>query len=292
MAPENNWLSFSLLPMEMLSSSAPESTQMLHSSTDSQQYYFLDNFYANGWANQKAQAMYAEGDAHQAKEVADYMSFMDPQIEQHQVPKLEDFLGGDSTTLVRYSDSQTDTQDSSLTHLYDQGGSASYFNDQQDLKTIAATAAFQTFSTNSGSEVDDSASVAKTQLVASGEYAVQSTQSGDKLAYSQCANGGLSLGVHSNSNGVGHTNTTPSCEKAIVVVDSDSCKKIADSTFGQRTSIYRGVTRYCVCACVLEYNFAGTDGREDTKRIYGITAVEGRARPGKGVKRLAGHLDV
>ncbi|KAK3001055.1 hypothetical protein RJ639_022574 [Escallonia herrerae] len=243
MVPENNWLSFSLLPMEMLSSSAPESTQMLHSSTDSQQYYFLDNFYANGWANQKAQAMYAEGDAHQAKEVADYMSFMDPQIEQHQVPKLEDFLGGDSTSLVRYSDSQTDTQDSSLTHLYDQGGSASYFNDQQDLKTIAATAAFQTFSTNSGSEVDDSASVAKTHLVASGEYAVQSTQSGDKLAYSQCANGGLSLGVHSNSTGVGHTNT-PSCEKAIVVVDSDSCKKIADSTFGQRTSIYRGVTRH------------------------------------------------
>lgn len=29
-----------------------------------------------------------------------------------------------------------------------------------------------------------------------------------------------------------------------------------------------------------------TDGREDMKRIYGITAVDGRVRPGKGVKVL------
>lgn len=29
---------------------------------------------------------------------------------------------------------------------------------------------------------------------------------------------------------------------------------------------------------------AGTDGRVDMKRIYGITAVEGRVRLGKGVK--------
>ena len=57
MAPESsNWLSFSLSPMEMLSSSSQ--AQMLQptmkiipfdgASGDSQQYYFLDNFYANG----------------------------------------------------------------------------------------------------------------------------------------------------------------------------------------------------------------------------------------------------
>ncbi|GFS40500.1 hypothetical protein Acr_00g0068920 [Actinidia rufa] len=56
MAPESsNWLSFSLSPMEMLNSSSQ--AQMLQStmknvpfdgaSGDSQQYYFLDNFYWN-----------------------------------------------------------------------------------------------------------------------------------------------------------------------------------------------------------------------------------------------------
>lgn len=55
MAPEDNWLSFSLSPMAMFSSSTSQ-PQMLQStmkfdgssSADSQQYYFFDNFYANG----------------------------------------------------------------------------------------------------------------------------------------------------------------------------------------------------------------------------------------------------
>ena len=35
----------------------------------------------------------------------------------------------------------------------------------------------------------------------------------------------------------------------------------------------------------LSFHFiSDTDGRVDMKRIYGITAVEGRVRPGKGVK--------
>ncbi|CAK9135565.1 unnamed protein product [Ilex paraguariensis] len=236
MAPDNNWLSFSLSPMEMLSSSSQ--SQMLQSSisTDTQQYYFVDNFYANGWPNPKAQVMYTQGEHNQLKEVTSqtvngessiFTTFMDSQIHQNSVPKLEDFLGGDSTSLVRYSDSQTETQDSSLTHIYDQNGST-YFSDQQDLKTIAG---FQAFSTNSGSEVDDSASVARTQITC-GEFAGQSLESRNELAYSQCPANALSLGVN-----------TPSSEKAIVLVDSDSCKKITD-TFGQRTSIYRGVTRH------------------------------------------------
>jgi AP2-like factor (ANT lineage) len=129
--------------------------------------------------------------------------------------------------MVRYSDSQTETQDSSLTQIYDQG--SAYFNDQQDLKAFAG---FQAFSTNSGSEVDDSASVPRTQL-ACAEFVGQSIESaGSELAFSNCAKGALSLGV------------TQSSEKvAIVPAEPDSTKKIAD-TFGQRTSIYRGVTRY------------------------------------------------
>lgn len=62
MAPENNWLSFSLSSMEMLSSTATQQPQMLQStmkvapfdhassSADSQQqyYYYPDHFYTNG----------------------------------------------------------------------------------------------------------------------------------------------------------------------------------------------------------------------------------------------------
>ncbi|XAR73497.1 hypothetical protein NMG60_11007484 [Bertholletia excelsa] len=235
MAPgTSNWLSFSLSPMEMLSS--PSQPQMLQgSSADSQQYYFVDNFYANGWESSKAQGLYTG--ENQLKEVMGqgvgdssiFAGFADSQIHQNQAPKLEDFLGGDSA-LVRYSESQTETQDSSLTHIYDQGGSAAYFN--EDFKTIPATAGFQAFSTNSGSEVDDSASVGRTTHLASGDFAGQSIESGNELAFSQCPTGALSLGVNPHNT-----------DKALVSANSESCKKITD-TFGQRTSIYRGVTRH------------------------------------------------
>ena len=147
-----------------------------------------------------------------------YTTFLD----QNQAPpKLEDFLGGDST----------ETQDSSLTHISASAAAAAYFNDHhhQDLKNITG---FQAFSTNSGSEVDDSASVARTQVMCA-EFTGQSIESGTELAYPQCPTGALSLGVNAQN---------PPDQKAIVAVDSESCKKITD-TFGQRTSIYRGVTR-------------------------------------------------
>ncbi|XP_062144431.1 AP2-like ethylene-responsive transcription factor AIL6 [Alnus glutinosa] len=229
MAPASNWLSFSLSPMEMLRSSESQYITYESSSTASP-HYLIDNFYANGWTNPKSQVFCTEGEENQAKtSLADssiLTSFIDPQSQNHPVPKLEDFLG-DSSSMVRYSDSQTETQDSSLTQIYDQG--SAYFNDQQDLKAFAG---FQAFSTNSGSEVDDSASVPRTQL-ACAEFVGQSIESaGSELAFSNCAKGALSLGV------------TQSSEKvAIVPAEPDSTKKIAD-TFGQRTSIYRGVTRH------------------------------------------------
>ncbi|KAH7520440.1 hypothetical protein FEM48_Zijuj08G0144100 [Ziziphus jujuba var. spinosa] len=240
MAPATNWLSFSLSPMEMLRSS--ESTQFMaydNSNTVSPQY-LIDNFYANGWTNPKSQMYFPEEDNNQGKEcqgpsniAADspiITSFIDPQTHNQAIPKLEDFLG-DSSSMVRYSDSQTETQDSSLTQIYDQG--SAYFNDQQqDLKAIAA---FQTFSANSGSEVDDSVSIARTQQLTGGEFttghSIDSSGTGNELGFSSCPTGSLSLAV------------TQSSEKAIVSADSDCTKKIAD-TFGQRTSIYRGVTRH------------------------------------------------
>uniref|UniRef100_A0A2N9EF82 AP2/ERF domain-containing protein n=1 Tax=Fagus sylvatica TaxID=28930 RepID=A0A2N9EF82_FAGSY len=221
--------------MEMLRSSESQFMGYENSSTDSP-HYLIDNFYENGWANPpKSQVYYTEGE-NQGKEAGSQnladssilTSWIDPQSQNHAVPKLEDFLG-DSSSMVRYSDSQTETQDSSLTQIYDQG--SAYFNEQQDLKAFTG---FQAFSTNSGSEVDDSASIARTQL-ACAEFAGQSIESaGTELGFSNrgTARGALSLGV------------TQSSEKAIVSVESDSStKKIAD-TFGQRTSIYRGVTRH------------------------------------------------
>lgn len=156
-------------------------------------------------------------------------------------PKLEDFLG----------DSQTETQDSSLTHMYDHhqhhhhgstyfGGDHHHQHQQQqqhhhqhqDLKSITG---FQAFSNNSGSEVDDSGSIGKSQA-ACNEFGTHCVESGNEFTYSTAAatataSGALSLGVAQNSE-----------ETAIAVADSDSSKKIVD-TFGQRTSIYRGVTR-------------------------------------------------
>ncbi|KAL0461445.1 UNVERIFIED_CONTAM: AP2-like ethylene-responsive transcription factor AIL6 [Sesamum latifolium] len=219
MAPDNNWLSFSLSSMEMLNPSSQPAAAMLHSSSaDSHHFYsFADNFYANGWATQKPQAMYGEAENHQV--------YMQPP------PKLEDFFaGGDST----------ETQDSSLTHIYDHqtaGGGAAFFGngEHQDLKTFTG---FQAFSANSGSEVNDSAFAGQTQSP------VESAS--ELVAYSQCpitastTSNALSLGVNNSSTALcAETNNNT----AIVSADSESCKKIAD-TFGQRTSIYRGVTRH------------------------------------------------
>ncbi|XP_073145104.1 AP2-like ethylene-responsive transcription factor AIL7 [Henckelia pumila] len=182
MAPESNWLSFSL------QSSMDQMLQPASSTDHSHNYYgFADNFYAvNGWptSQRSHQTMYPEAENHYLS------SFMDSTTPQAP-PKLEDFFGGDST----------ETQDSTLTHIYDSHQAAAYFRpgDQQDLKAITE---FEAFSANSGSEVDES-----------------------------------SLGF---SNGDNKNNSN---NKAIVSVESESCKKIAD-TFGQRTSIYRGVTRH------------------------------------------------
>ncbi|KAL1209024.1 AP2-like ethylene-responsive transcription factor AIL6 [Cardamine amara subsp. amara] len=280
MAPMTNWLTFSLSPMEMLRSS--DQSQFVSydaSSAASSSPYLLDNFY--GWTNQKPQEFFKE-EAQIAASMADstiLTTFVDPQSHssQNHIPKLEDFLG-DSSSIVRYSDnSQTETQDSSLTQIYDprhhhnqnHNHQTGFYSDHHDFKTMAG---FQTaFSTNSGSEVDDSASIGRTHLA--GEYLGHVVESsGPELGFhggSATTGGALSLGVNvnnntnhrndndnnhhyrGNNNGERITNnsnenekTDSDKEKPIVAVETSDCsKKIAD-TFGQRTSIYRGVTRH------------------------------------------------
>lgn len=154
------------------------------------------------------------------------------------VPKLEDFFGGDNTASYN-SQTEATTQDESsqLTHLYDpHHAAANYFADHhhhQDLKSLAETG-FQSAAANSGSEVDDSCSVGRvTQLSCAGsEFMGQSIETELVAGFAVAA----------------AASASKSSEKALVsvAVDSDSVKKISD-TFGQRTSIYRGVTRLIFC---------------------------------------------
>ncbi|KAL1566798.1 hypothetical protein AAHA92_02364 [Salvia divinorum] len=196
MAPDSNWLSFSLSSVEMELN--PSDSQLQPTPSDSHHFYpFADNFYANGWSNsnQKAETMYTD----QHKEHGVFTTtYTHP-------PKLEDFFAdGDST----------ETQDSSLTHIYDHHTAATY----QDLNAISG---FQAFSANSSSDVDESPFAAQTQSpVESGTELVPYPH----LPATQTPNA-LSLRVNAETD------------------TKNSGKKMAD-TFGQRTSIYRGVTRH------------------------------------------------
>lgn len=156
-----------------------------------------------------------------------------PPPPQPQQKQLEDFLGGDTVAaaLARYSNSRTETQDSSLTHVSAAAATAAYFNNRENLQAIPG---IQAFTTNSGgSDVDDSASVPRTQpIAAAADFTGNSIASVTALPYSQRPTGALSLAVNPQT-----------AEPSIVSGDSDTAKKTPD-TFGQRTSIYRGVTRY------------------------------------------------
>nr|GME11262.1 AP2-like ethylene-responsive transcription factor AIL6 [Ipomoea batatas] len=240
MAPANNWLSFSLSSMGILSSSASAaSSQLRHepgavkinapfAASDSPHYYFADHIYGgNGWTNGKAQMMYGE-DGNVEAQIHHL-----PPPPQPQQKQLEDFLGGDTVAaaLARYSNSRTETQDSSLTHVSAAAATAAYFNNRENLQAIPG---IQAFTTNSGgSDVDDSASVPRNQpIAAAADFTGNSIAAVTALPYSQRPTGALSLAVNPQT-----------AEPAIVSGDSDAAKKTPD-TFGQRTSIYRGVTRH------------------------------------------------
>ncbi|XP_010462993.1 PREDICTED: AP2-like ethylene-responsive transcription factor AIL7 isoform X2 [Camelina sativa] len=165
-------------------------------------------------------------------------TFFDSQIlSQTQIPKLEDFLGD---SFVRYSDDQTETLDdsSSLTRFYDlrhhtvTGGFFSDHHHHHDFKTV-----------NSGSEIVDD--IVATHL--SGHAAVKSSSTTAELGFN---NGGattgeaLSLAVNNNTS----SDQQPQSNKKKTIVSkkdsSDESKKKVVEPLGQRTSIYRGVTRH------------------------------------------------
>ncbi|ESQ31307.1 hypothetical protein EUTSA_v10005529mg [Eutrema salsugineum] len=243
-----NWLTFSLSPMEMLKS--PDQSHFVSYDASSAPY-LIDNLYVLKEEAQIETASMADSTT--------LATFFDSQTHSPtQVPKLEDFFGDSSTSFVRYSDNQTERQNSSsLTRIYDPrhhtGEVTGYFADHHhDFKTIAC------FQTNSGSEiVDDSASIGRAHLSKGGEFHVvdSSTTATAELGFhGGCTNGGaLSLAVNNTDHPLSrnHGERGKNSKKTIVskkdtkAVEStdDSKKKIAE-TFGQRTSIYRGVTRH------------------------------------------------
>ncbi|CAN8299074.1 unnamed protein product [Cochlearia groenlandica] len=287
MAQMTNWLTFGVSAMEMLRSSDQQSHFVSYDNNPSSSPaaaaassspYLIDNFY--GWTNQKPQEFFKDEEASMADSTILSTYVIDPNQQQnhsHQnhIPKLEDFLG-DSASIVRYSadNSQTETQDSSsLTQIYDHHPRHHHHHHHQtgfysDNNNNHMTGFQTAFSTNSGSEVDDS-------HLAGGEYLGHVVESsGTDIGFHGARGGALSLGVNiNNNNNTNHmSNATTNQiieqqhqhqgnnngdnnnekvdsekEKSVVVVvaveTTDCTKKIAD-TFGQRTSIYRGVTRH------------------------------------------------
>lgn len=137
-----------------------------------------------------------------------------PYLQMHQpLLKLEDFFLGQSPPLVQCAETTQELESSTLSCIY-----------EQDMKAVATDARFQTFSANSGSEIDDSVSV------------------NGISSYSSGGGNGLVL-----TGGCGRTLMAP-CQSLLekVVVSgavTAKAKKASTDTFGQRTSIYRGVTR-------------------------------------------------
>ncbi|CAL1400106.1 unnamed protein product [Linum trigynum] len=233
--------------MEMLRSSCSSS-----SSSTAAPHYFLDTYYSHvtSWGSSK-EAQTATTMAETAL-LTNFMEQQQSSGHHHHQPKLEDFLGGDSSgSVVRYSEhSQTETQDSSsLTHIYDNGGggggggAASYFSEHQ-----AIPAGYQgAFPSNPGGcEVDDQigggGGGAELMAAGGGHHSIESAS--NELGFSSRSNG-LSLAVttDNNNNSVPISSSPPPAVAVVAVVESDCSKKLAD-TFGQRTSIYRGVTRH------------------------------------------------
>ncbi|CAH2043331.1 unnamed protein product [Thlaspi arvense] len=242
-----NWLTFSLSPMEMLKS--PDQSHFISYDASSTPY-LIDNFYVFKEEAETETASMADSTT--------LATFFDSETQsQTHIPKLEDFLGDSSTTsFVRYSDNHTETQDaSSLTRIYDPrhhtgGGATGFFSDQHhDFNTIPC------FQTNSDSEIaDDSASIRRAHLSIGGHVVESSTTAGQGF-HGGCTNGeALSLAVNNTDNPLscnngergknGRKTTVSKKEKAMAVESSDDSKKKITETFGQRTSIYRGVTRH------------------------------------------------
>ncbi|KAF3794000.1 AP2-like ethylene-responsive transcription factor, partial [Nymphaea thermarum] len=149
---------------------------------------------------------------------------------EQQMPKLADFLGCGPTPSL----SQTGGRGPELNAMYERGASFSF--GEPELKMIAASG-MQALPMGSMSEIDSVSCVrAKTRA---GNFNGCSPDSGSDF-YSSCFLGvGQGRGLLSQTESV----ASDGVEKSVVTIESAAPKKTID-TFGQRTSIYRGVTKH------------------------------------------------
>ncbi|CAN6449533.1 unnamed protein product [Victoria cruziana] len=147
-----------------------------------------------------------------------------------EMPKLADFLGGRPTPSL----SRSGGHGPELNAVYERGASFSF--GEPELRMIAASG-MQALPMGSVSEIDSVSCVrAKT---AGGNYNGCSTDSGSDF-FSSCGLGvGQAPGLLSQTESV----ASDGVEKSVVTIESPASKKTID-TFGQRTSIYRGVTKH------------------------------------------------
>ncbi|XXG55782.1 hypothetical protein AAC387_Pa03g3376 [Persea americana] len=217
----NSWLSFPYSPMEMMRFQMPSTRPMPYVgggySSDghySSPYCFLEPSNGNERAYVEAPVPSSEDNKPVGRETeALSMMIPFPYIQMHQpLLKLEDFFLVQSPPLAQCAETTQELESSSLSCIY-----------EQDVKAVATDARFQAFSANSGSEIDDSMSV------------------NGISSYSSGGGNGLVL-----TGGCGQLMAP--CQSLEKVVVSGAvpakAKKVSTDSFGQRTSVYRGVTRH------------------------------------------------
>ncbi|GAB2260178.1 hypothetical protein Droror1_Dr00011033 [Drosera rotundifolia] len=249
----SGWVSFSHSPMEMLhhhlhhQSSAPPSAATSHHPPSN---FFLDNFYANEWLHlntQQAALMYS--DSSPPPHVTETDNHVTQPPPQTPALKLEDFLGGDDAALVRYHGGGGNQASASSADPFYEHSSAAYYNANnyqhlqrwEDEERNAAV----TIAAAPGSEVEEVSSVA---AMASGGDFVMDLGNNRELGFGNCVAGGaLSLAVTA---GDGRDNGRSEAEMTAAAEEEGGggggVRKVMSDhhTFGQRTSIFRGVTRH------------------------------------------------
>ncbi|XP_068654987.1 AP2-like ethylene-responsive transcription factor AIL6 isoform X2 [Aristolochia californica] len=153
MAPANGWLSSCFTPSEVLRSRQsqvlPTRLMPLQIASDASQPYLFEVFNDNDWLDVKAPIFYTEEENEENKEgkEAGNPANLIPTVQQP-IQKFEHFLLNQSSLQQPYSSRRTETQESSLSSVY-----------EQDFTTAGQASCFKAFSAKSGSEIVDSSSV-------------------------------------------------------------------------------------------------------------------------------------
>ncbi|XP_068654986.1 AP2-like ethylene-responsive transcription factor AIL6 isoform X1 [Aristolochia californica] len=222
MAPANGWLSSCFTPSEVLRSRQsqvlPTRLMPLQIASDASQPYLFEVFNDNDWLDVKAPIFYTEEENEENKEgkEAGNPANLIPTVQQP-IQKFEHFLLNQSSLQQPYSSRRTETQESSLSSVY-----------EQDFTTAGQASCFKAFSAKSGSEIVDSSSVTGNTV-----------PEGNITGYLQECGHGFPFTGRSSFSLPGPQFS----QKGASAVGTVKSKKTSDTVL-QRTSAFRGVTRH------------------------------------------------